>query len=303
MVTNTLDSVTFRLKEKQDFSWLSRHGTAFCAFDQTGSGCVCIGTEKDGRKYFCKIAGAGTLEGEVSPEESVRILREAAELYSALAHPALPRVIEHYPHGSLYAVIFEWVDGECLFDHWNFEKYQSDPSLKSPRDRFLALPAPKKLEAVEVLFSFLEHTEAKGYTAVDFYDGSILYDFERSITRICDIDLFRRSPAVNDMGEGWFGTKRLKAPEEYILGSPIDSRTNVFTLGALIFDFFGQFTADDIARRYYLSRFEPCSAEWWQLGGESYSAVLKAVSPERSLRYASVRDFHREWKRAVGGEE
>ena len=56
---------------------------------------------------------------------------------------------------------------------------------------------------MEVLFSFLEHVNRKGYVAVDFYDGSIMYDFENHKMTLCDIDLFRKAPAVNDMGEGW----------------------------------------------------------------------------------------------------
>lgn len=35
---------------------------------------------------------------------------------------------------------------------------------------------------------------------------------------ICDIDFFRTAPVINDKGADWFGTKRLKAPEEYIEG-------------------------------------------------------------------------------------
>jgi len=93
-----------------------------------------------------------------------------------------------------------------------------------------------------VLFSFLQSVNEKGYVAVDFYDGSIMYDFEKGVTMICDIDFFRKEPVVNYLGEHWFGTKRLKAPEEYAEGSVIDERTNVFTLGALLFEFFGHFT-------------------------------------------------------------
>lgn len=27
--------------------------------------------------------------------------------------------------------VFEWTEGECLFDHWNFEKYKRDTALIS----------------------------------------------------------------------------------------------------------------------------------------------------------------------------
>lgn len=56
--------------------------------------------------------------------------------------------------------------------------------------------------------------------------------------KICDIDFFRNAPVINDKVIEWFGTKRLKAPEEYIEGSVTDKQTNIFTLGALIFEFF-----------------------------------------------------------------
>ena len=58
-----LDSITFRLKEHQDFQWLKKYGKAFWCVGETGSGCVCIGMEDGEKKYFCKIAGVNTIEG------------------------------------------------------------------------------------------------------------------------------------------------------------------------------------------------------------------------------------------------
>ena len=56
MVIHELDSIAFRLTELHDFSWLKKYGTAFWVVDETGSGCVCIGMEDAGKKYFCKIS-------------------------------------------------------------------------------------------------------------------------------------------------------------------------------------------------------------------------------------------------------
>lgn len=294
-----LDSVRFSLKSARDFGWLKRYGRAFHCIDRTGSGCVCIGMEGAGKRYFCKIAGADTVEAEVSPEESVRLLQNALPLYEELRHPNLVKLIEAYAHGSLYAAVFEWADGECLFDHWNFERYKNDRTLKSPKERFRALPAVEKLRAVGVLFSFLQNTARKGYAAVDFYDGSILYDFLSGRVTLCDIDLFRKAPAVNDRGDGWYGTKRLKAPEEYRVGGIIDERTNLYTLGALIFDFFGEFSAEDIRQRYLQRRFLPCPLSRWELGEESYRAAEKAVCPSRDERWRTIEEFSAAWEKAV----
>lgn len=71
MIINKLDSIEFRLKKAHDFSILKRYGSAFWCVDETSSGCVCIGMKDADKKYFCKIAGIDTIQGEVSPMESI----------------------------------------------------------------------------------------------------------------------------------------------------------------------------------------------------------------------------------------
>lgn len=296
MIINNLDSIGFRLKELYDFTWLKKYGTAFWVVDETGSGCICIGMGDAERKYFCKIAGVNTVEAEVSPEESVKILKEAVHLYYDLAHPNLIKIIEEYDYNQFYVVVFEWADGECLFDHWNFETYKRDISIKSPKEKFKELPVSKKLKTIEILNSFLQNVNQKGYVAVDFYDGSIMYDFSTDVTTICDIDLFKKAPVINDKGVDWVGTKRLKAPEEYIKGCAIDEQTNIFTLGALIFDFFGRFSDEEIYQRYCNNQFIPCTLSNWQLNEESYQVATKAVSFNKSERYLTFTEFWYEWK-------
>lgn len=77
MTINKLDAIEFRLKELHDLSFLKKYGTAFWGLDETGSGCICVGMEDAKRKNFCKIAGVDTMEAEVSPKESVEILKKA----------------------------------------------------------------------------------------------------------------------------------------------------------------------------------------------------------------------------------
>ena len=171
--------------------------------------------------------------------------------------------------------------------------------MKSPKDRFRQLFVSKKLKAADVLFSFLQNVNQKGYVAVDFYDGSLIYDFSTDTLTICDIDLFRKAPVINDKGAEWFGTKRLKAPEEYDKGSVIDEQTNIFTLGALLFEFFGIFSEEEIRRRYQDNRFSPCLLSNWQLNKESYEVAKKAVSLNKNSRYLTFAEFFEDWKKAV----
>ncbi len=297
----TLDKVGFQLKEYHDFQWVHEYGEAFCVFDQTGSGCIGLGVENGEKRYFVKIAGVNTLEAELNPEESVRTLKEAVKLYEILRHPNLINMLEHFSMGNLYVVIFDWARGDCLYDHWNFDFYAENPQIKSPSKKYRELPVKKRLDSVNVLFSFLNLVAEKNYVGVDFYDGSMMYDFDTDTTTICDIDFFREKPAINDMGEDYWGSKRLKAPEEYILNETIDERTNVFTLGAMIFHIFGSFTEEEIKMRYKSCRFLPCARERWQLNELSYAVVLKAVSLNRENRYGTVREFYEEWGREASG--
>ena len=52
-----------------------------------------------------------------------------------------------------------------------------DTTIKSPKEKFMQLSVNERLKTVDVLFSFLQNVNEKVYVAVDFYDGSIMYDF------------------------------------------------------------------------------------------------------------------------------
>jgi len=298
MIIQSIIGISYRLRTKHDLTWLNKYGKVFSVIDETGSGCICFGVESSEERYFFKIAGADTIEGEVSPAESVDALKNAVQIYRDLDHPSLIHIRDSFQLGKLYAAVFDWADGEGLFDHWNFDKYSAE-NITPPYQRFKKLPIDKRLNAVSDIISFLENTAAKGYVACDFYDGSLIYDFVHDKLTICDIDFFRKAPVVNTLGENYWGTKRLKAPEEYIKGAVIDEVTNVFTLGAIIFDIFGSFSDTDIAERYEKCAFIPCSRDKWELSDAAYNVVLRAVSPEREQRYMSISAFAEHFRNAL----
>ena len=295
----TLDDVTFELAGPADFSWLSRMGRVFAVFSQNDSGNLSFGVDTGCEKLFVKAAGLETVESVCTPREAVENLQAAMQVYEDIKHPALIRLLRHGPVEGLYAGVFAWAEGECLYDHWNFDHYAAHPEITPPARRFKELPLKKRLAACGMLFSFLEETARSGYAAVDFYDGSLLYDFDTDRLTLCDIDLFRKAPSVNDKGEDYPGSKRLKAPEEYILGAAIDERTNVFTLGALLFGFFGAFTPEEQKRCYAENRFTPCQPGAWELGEKAYEAACRAVAPKREERFSSITAFRQAWESAI----
>ena len=296
MITQSIDGVCFNMKTEQDFSFLKKYGKAFCVFDKNDSGNISFGVDGGGGQLFIKIAGTATANSCTSPQNAVDTLRTAVTTYEELRCPQLITLIDSFKHENLFVAVFKWAQGECLFDYWNFEKYKNSPDILPPMKKFKMLPLEKKLRAIDSIFEFLTLTEAKGYVAVDFYDGSLMYDFEHDVLTICDIDFFRKAPSINDMGEDFWGTMRLKALEEYIAGAVIDSRTNVFTLGALMFHLLGGYTKGEIKKMYENSAFFPCGYDAWQAGEGLYRAALKAVQAERTQRYNSVASFYSAWK-------
>jgi serine/threonine-protein kinase len=133
---------------------------------------------------------------------------------------------------------------------------------------------------MDTILDFHYHVETLGFVAVDFYDGCIMYDFAAGETRICDVDLYQPKPYRNPMGRMW-GSSRFMSPEEFELGAVIDERTNVFTMGAAAFLLLG----GGIDRAF----------EKWEAGRGLYGFALRAVSPDRAARWASVREMKEAW--------
>lgn len=277
-----IDKVCFKLKEMHDFEWLKSYGKVFCVFDQQDSGNICFGVQRDNEKVFIKYAGAKTVEYDGDIEKAISELMRVSEIYKNLSCDQLIKFKDEFITEDGYAVVFEWIEGNNLHEHWTFNKYPKYTHEKSAYYKYKNLDFSKKLKSIDTIFRFLCNVEDKGYVAIDLYDGSIMYDFNKDITKICDIDFFRKKPAVNNIGKGFWGSDRFKSPEEYELNAIIDERTNVFNLGALIFGILGSDT--------------DYSFEKWEGTKKLYDLVSIATSLDRDKRFKSVRDFYNEWK-------
>lgn len=279
-----IDQVSFCLKEHLDFSWLSQLGTVFTVFDQQDSGNISFGVEQAGEKRFVKFAGARTMEYEGDPQHAVAKLMEAASLYKELNHPVLVELIDHYEVDSGYVAIFRWFDGECLHSHWAYPPPAKYTDPDSPFYRFKHLSIENRLQSLNRIFDFHVFVEEKGYVAIDFYDGSLLYDFVNGETKICDIDYYEKKPFYNQMGRLW-GSSRFMSSEEFELGAEIDCRTNVYTMGATAFVLLG----GELDR----------TLERWDASEALYKVARKATSQDRHERYSSVKEFYEAWNEAL----
>lgn len=266
-----IDELPYKLKAPFDMSFIRRYGKVFRVLDNQDSGNLCFGVQNSINRYFIKFAGASTEQYSGTPEDAIVQLKVTVPLYQDLAHPNLIKLIKADEIGGGFAVVFEWTDGECMGRMYPLS-----------RKKFLQMPLETKLRVFEDILSFHAHVNAKGYVAVDFYDGSIMYDFTKNKTVICDIDLYAKMPYINNMGRMW-GSSRFMSPEEFELGAEINEITNVYLMGATAFALFADYER---------------TPDKWSLNEKLYKVALKAVSNERSHRQQSILQFIDEWMEA-----
>jgi hypothetical protein len=236
-------------------------GTVFTEF-RSDNGNVSFGVEAAGRRYFVKTAGDPLVARH---EERVAELRNAARLAAQVQHRALAgleRVIES-PSGPL--LVYRWVDGDLL--------NRTSPAVQ----RFLALPVPAIEAALATIYDLHVQVVAAGWIAVDFYHGSLLYDFAVGRLSVIDLDCYREGAFDNDMGR-MYGSSLFMAPEEFELGARIDERTTVFTMGRTALVFLGDGP----------DRFRGSAAQ--------YAVVARACAPDPADRFATMAEFQRAWQ-------
>ncbi|HWD80528.1 MAG TPA: hypothetical protein VG497_16650 [Kribbella sp.] len=198
-------------------TFLDQLGTIFARFITQDSGNLSYGVETATGRYFVKTAGdPADTRPYLDFDGRVALLRTAAELARSVTHPTTPTlhaVIES-PAGPI--LVYEWRDGDLLH---NLEA----------RERFRALPTAEVLAALGALYELHAALDANGWVEADFYDGAMLYDFDARRLTVIDLDTYHRGPSRNTMGR-MFGSERFMAPEELVLGAPVDSRTTAYVM-------------------------------------------------------------------------
>ncbi|AQQ54776.1 serine/threonine-protein kinase [Planococcus lenghuensis] len=282
--TIRMNRISFQLKEWHDFSWLQKAGEVFCVFAEQDSGNVSFGVESEQGRKFIKYAGVKPINYPGDPADAIERLKASVPLYEELAHPNLVQLTAQFSTAEGYALVFDWFDGENLYAGGSLSSAFMKEGTEPPFHRFRRLPVNERLTALENIFEFHVYAEQKGFVAVDFYDGSILYDFAAGSTKICDIDLYRKKPFVNPMGKLW-GSSRFMSPEEFELGAEIDGRTNVFNMGATAFCLIGGGRDRSLAE--------------WEAGQALHQVAMRAVETDKRARYATVKEFAAAWETAA----
>ena len=255
-------------------------GQVFAVFDEQtqDSGNISYGVLAGNRQFFVKTAGMpNDPRAFLSHEQRVALLRNAVSFSRRIEHesrPGLLNVIES-PLGPM--LVYEWVSGELIG-----VKRSQRTNPASPFQRFRALPLDELLAALDVVFDFHRQVAESGWVAIDFYDGSIIYDFAGQALHLIDLDHYYDHAITNEMGR-MFGSTRFMAPEEFERGARIDEITNVFTMGRVIAVFLSDGTLEPGPFR----------------GDQPlHEVMVRACMNERRERFPSMRAFHAAWQAA-----
>ncbi len=250
-------------------SYLNSIGEITYRFPEHDSGCRSFGAKVNGKRWFVKYSDV---------PQAITWLEQAVRFHAAIQHDALPRLHNSFITREGFALVYNWVDGESLRP-----ERELGPGEIYPRDRFCALPAIEIIAALNVIYDVHLLIEKKGFIAEDFYDGCIIYDFEKKQVHLFDFDHYHAAPFINERGR-LYGSSRFMAPEEFQKGEQIDATTNVFMLGRTAFVLLAN-SSD--------------SHEDWKGSEALWRVAKKAIKVERRLRYQSVQHFVEDWHAAI----
>lgn len=233
------------------------------------SRCQSFGVKVNSERWFVKYSNR---------PQAITWLKQAVRFHAAVQHKALPQLHNAFTTSEGFALVYDWVDGESLRP-----ERELNPGEMYPRDRFCALPASEIVAALNVIYDVHIVIEKRGFIAEDFYDGCIIYNFEKKRIHLYDFDHYHPAPFINDRGR-LYGSLRFMAPEEFQKGERIDERTNVFMLGRTAFVLLAN-SSD--------------SRDDWKGNEAMWEVAKKATNTDRRLRHQSVQEFVSAWHAAI----
>ena len=182
---------------------LQRLGDVFDAFEDQDSGCMSYGVAIQGDRWFVKTAYTA---------QTVPMLRRAADFHLNVQHDAIVAPAAYAERPNRAAILYPWVDGKVLY-HPTRTRYLSREDPLSPMYAFRLMPVEKIHRALDTVFDAHLAVVESGFVAIDFYDGSMLYDPDSESMYLIDLDEYRAGQFVVGP-ELLSGSVRFFSPEE-----------------------------------------------------------------------------------------
>lgn len=253
-------------------TYLKQVGDVFHVFRWQDSECISFGVECGDECWFVKFS---------NEPQGIEGLHRSEAIHQAVHHQALANLHNVISCTDGMALVFDWLPGELLYNYITDRGQQGRNNPGSPHHRFRNLSIEKIVAAIDTIFDLHVLLAKNNFIAVDFYDGSILYDFETERTSVIDLDEYRPGPFTLE-ADRLPGSRRFMAPEEWVRGSQIDQVTNVYSLGRLVVEMLGGGSVEKLGSY-----------------GNLKAVITRAVDPDRDQRFPSVKAFVEAWNQAI----
>jgi Protein kinase domain len=194
-----------------------------------------------------------------------------------ITHKNVCRVHEFNRIGGIAYTSMEFVEGE---------------SLRSVLNRFGGLPSRKAIGLVLQICSGLEEAHAQGIVHRDLKPENIMVDAQGNV-KIMDFGIARSMEAVTRLTGSMVGTPAYMAPEQ-VAGKPVDYRTDVYSLGLILYEMFTgtpAFRADNavaVALKQMRESPVPPHEIDPQIPVGIERAILKCLEKEPAKRFPSI---------------
>jgi serine/threonine protein kinase len=196
-----------------------------------------------------------------------------------ITHKNVCRVHEFNRIGGIAYTSMEFVEGE---------------SLRSALNRFGGLPPRKAIDLALQICSGLKEAHAQGIVHRDLKPENIMIDAQGNV-KIMDFGIARSMEAVTRMTGSMVGTPAYMAPEQ-VGGKPVDYRTDVYSLGLILYEMFTgtqAFRADNavaVALKQMRESPVPPHEIDPQIPVPIERAILKCVEKEPAKRFQTIAD-------------
>ena len=194
-----------------------------------------------------------------------------------ITHKNVCRVHEFNRLGGIAYTSMEFVEGE---------------SLRSVLNRFGGLPVRKATDLALQICSGLKEAHAQGIVHRDLKPENIMIDGQGNV-KIMDFGIARSMEAVTRMTGSMVGTPAYMAPEQ-VAGKPVDYRTDVYSLGLILYEMFtgaAAFRADNavaVALKQMRESPVPPHEIDPQIPVPIERTILKCLEKEPAKRFQSI---------------
>jgi serine/threonine protein kinase len=214
------------------------------------------------------------LDQDPSAKQDIKTLLAEARIVSQFQHPNIVTVYDAGEHEGSPYLVFEYVEGTTLAD-----------LLKKQR----SLPPSRAVEIVLQILDGVSYAHQKDIVHRDLKPANIILD-SSGVSRIMDFGIARRFAGEKAARSDVIGTPLYMAPE-YIQQGIFDQRSDIFSLGMILYELLTGTTAvrgsnvSEVIDRMINQDFMAPSARKSEVSEQLDSIVLKALAKKPEDRF------------------